>query len=71
MVKLGTYKYLVESAGSLYVVDEHIIGGVRFKVYKLNEESDGSSVWDLMESLGDRAFILGHDCSLSVSGGEF
>ena len=24
-----------------------------------------------MESLGDRAFILGHDCSLSVSAGEF
>ena len=69
--ELGTYKYLVESAGSLYVVDEYIIGGVRFKVYKLNEESDGSFVWDLMESLGDRAFILGRYCSLSVSAGEF
>ena len=70
--ELGTYKYLVESAGSLYVVDEYIGGGeVRFKVYKLNVESDGRFVWDLMESLGDRAFILGRYCSLSVSAGEF
>nr|XP_023890177.1 F-box protein At4g35733-like [Quercus suber]POE63848.1 f-box protein [Quercus suber] len=69
--ELGERKYLVESAGALYVVDEYRKGGVRFKVYKLNEESDGSSVWNLIESLGDRAFILGRDCSLSVSAGEF
>ncbi|XP_075656063.1 F-box protein At4g35733-like [Castanea sativa] len=69
--ELGTKKYLVESGGALYVVDKYDIGRVRFKVYKLNEESDGSSVWDLMESLSDRAFILGRGCSLSVSAGEF
>ena len=41
---------------------------VGFKVYKLDEEWGR---WDLKESLGDRAFILGRDCSLSVSGRDF
>ncbi|KAL4645646.1 hypothetical protein ACB092_02G249400 [Castanea dentata] len=69
--ELGTMKYLVESGGALYVVDKYDKGRIRFKAYKLNKKSDGSFVWDLMKSLGDRAFILGRGFSLSVSAGEF
>jgi hypothetical protein len=39
-----------------------------FKVYKLDEEG---SKWDLLKSLGDRAFVLSTDCCFSVSAQEF
>ena len=74
---LGDQKHLVESCGALYVVDRYLQRKRRgrngpkvvgFKVYKLDEEWGR---WDLKESLGDRAFILGRDCSLSVSGRDF
>ncbi|KAM3709923.1 hypothetical protein ACJW31_02G211300 [Castanea mollissima] len=84
---LGSQKHLVESCGSLYVVDryfnkerrrvEHTNRYVRdcdgskvvdFKVYKLDEEWGR---WELEKSLGDRAFVLGNDCCLSISAEEF
>ncbi|KAE8009938.1 hypothetical protein FH972_006343 [Carpinus fangiana] len=39
-----------------------------FKVYKLDEEG---GKWDLLKSLGDRAFVLSTDCCFSVSAQEF
>ncbi|KAL4645642.1 hypothetical protein ACB092_02G249100 [Castanea dentata] len=84
---LGSQKHLVESCGTLYVVDryfnterrrlEHTNRYVRdcdgskvvdFKVYKLDEEWGR---WELENSLGDRAFVLGNDCCLSISAEEF
>ncbi|KAK9990059.1 hypothetical protein SO802_025044 [Lithocarpus litseifolius] len=84
---LGRQKHLVESCGALYVVDryfnkerrrvEHTNRYVRdcdgskvvdFKVYKLDEEWGR---WELEKSLGDRAFVLGNDCCLSISAEEF
>jgi hypothetical protein len=64
-------KYLVESCGALYVVDKERRGrhGTTPKVYELNEEELGR--WDLVNSLGDRAFVLGYDCCFSVSAEEF
>nr|XP_023890156.1 putative F-box protein At1g65770 [Quercus suber]POE63852.1 f-box protein [Quercus suber] len=73
---LKTQKHLVESDGTIYIVDRHLDrewrGGhyacvVGFKVYKKNEWDE----WVLEESLGDRAFILRCDCSLSISTREF
>ena len=81
---LGNQKHLMESCGALYVVDRYIDGErkrmenntwrrdfpktVDFKVYKLDEEG---GKWDLLKSLGDRAFVLGTDCCFSVSAQEF
>ncbi|XP_062165311.1 putative F-box protein At1g65770 isoform X1 [Alnus glutinosa] len=75
LVGVGRQKYLVESCGALYVVDglyrkdkrlrdnryPKIVG---FEVFKLDEEW---GEWDLVRSLGDQAFVLGTDCSFSVS----
>lgn len=41
---------------------------VNFEVYKLDEEW---GKWVMVKNLGDRVFILGNDCSFSVSGREF
>jgi hypothetical protein len=81
---LGSRKHLVESCGSLYVVDRYIDGErcfeseiddgytcskvVGFEVYKLDEEWGR---WVLVKSLGDQAFVLSSDCSFSVSAREF
>ncbi|KAK9990058.1 hypothetical protein SO802_025043 [Lithocarpus litseifolius] len=74
---LKTQKHLVESDGTIYIVDRqldrewrgrHYACVVGFKVYKKNE---WGGEWVLEESLGDRAFILRSDCSLSVSTREF
>ncbi|XP_059460802.1 putative F-box protein At1g65770 [Corylus avellana] len=66
---LGSQKHLVVSCGALYVVDKYndidddrkVVG---FKVYKLDEEL---GQWVLVKSLGDQVFVLGADCSFSVS----
>ncbi|KAL4645650.1 hypothetical protein ACB092_02G249700 [Castanea dentata] len=74
---LKTQKHLVESDGTIYIVERyldrewrgrHYFCVVGFKVYKKNE---WGGEWVLEESLGDRAFILRSDCSLSVSTREF
>jgi hypothetical protein len=41
---------------------------VDFKVYKLDQECGN---WVMVQSLGDRVFFLGNDCSFSVSAREF
>ncbi|KAJ7944094.1 F-box protein [Quillaja saponaria] len=41
---------------------------VGFVIYKLDEEW---GTWINVKNLGDRAFILGYDCSFSVSASEF
>ncbi|KAK7263007.1 hypothetical protein RJT34_30591 [Clitoria ternatea] len=76
----GNKKHLVESCGSLYVVDRFYESEPRrrnyvarpdrdavveyFKVYKLDEEW---GTWVDVKNLRDRAFILGNSCSFSVS----
>ena len=79
---LGSQKHLVESCGALYVVDGYLDkerrraennvfykrGGdcaelIGFKVYRFDEDWGR---WELKESLGDRAFVLGNDCCFSV-----
>jgi hypothetical protein len=65
-------KHLVVSCGALYVVDKYndidddtkVVG---FEVYKLDEEL---GQWVLVKSLGDQVFVLGADCSFSVSARE-
>ncbi|KAM4129012.1 hypothetical protein ACJW30_02G212400 [Castanea mollissima] len=83
---LGSQKHLVESCGALYVVDRYLdrerrrvendafyMGGkdcaqsIGFKVYRFDEEWGR---WELKESLGDRAFVLGNDCCFSVMAKE-
>ena len=59
-------KYLVDSCGALYAVDR---GRDCPKVYKMDR--DKSEPWDLVNNLGDRAFVLGNDCCFSVSTEEF
>ena len=79
----GSKKHLVESCGSIYVVDRYNETEPRrrnymgrpdrdaavefFKVYKLDEEW---GTWVDEKNLGDRAFILGKSCSFSVSAKE-
>uniref|UniRef100_A0A2N9I1Y4 KIB1-4 beta-propeller domain-containing protein n=1 Tax=Fagus sylvatica TaxID=28930 RepID=A0A2N9I1Y4_FAGSY len=63
----GWMKYLVESCGALYVVDRGLHHFL--KVYKMDR--DKPEPWDLVNSLGDRAFVLGIDCCFSVSTEEF
>ncbi|XP_027347649.1 F-box protein SKIP23-like [Abrus precatorius] len=79
----GNKKHLVESCGSLYVVDRYYEGDPRrrnylgrpdrdavveyFKVYKLDEEW---GTWVDVKNLRDRAFILGNSCNFSVSARE-
>ena len=41
---------------------------VDFKVYKLDQEW---GCWVMVKDLGDRVFVLGNDCSFSVSAREF
>ena len=41
---------------------------VDFKVYKLDEEW---GQWELEKRLGDRVFVLGNDCCLSILAEEF
>ncbi|KAM3757738.1 hypothetical protein ACB098_02G212300 [Castanea mollissima] len=74
---LGNQKHLVESCGELYIVDRYFEfnreGGrwhfdLCFKVYKLDQEW---GCWVMVKNLGDRVFILGNDCSFSVSAREF
>ena len=81
---LGNHKHLVESCGELYVVDRffdrerrfghdlrrHIVcpKTVNFEVYKLDQEWGR---WVMVKNLGDQVFILGNDCSFSVSATEF
>ncbi|XP_059437902.1 F-box protein SKIP23-like [Corylus avellana] len=83
---LGTQKHLVESCGEFYVVDRYFDGERRlsrhhnlrrylvcsrtvdFKVYKLDQECGD---WVMVQSLGDRVFFLGNDCSFSVSARRF
>ncbi|GMY11131.1 putative F-box protein At1g65770 [Fagus crenata] len=62
----GWRKYLVDSCGALYVVDR---GRDCPKVYKMDR--DKPEPWDLVNGLGDRAFVLGIDCCFSVSTEEF
>ncbi|XP_030973858.1 putative F-box protein At1g65770 [Quercus lobata] len=83
---LGSQKHLVESCGALYVVDRYLdrerrrvendafyMGGedcaesIGFKVYRFDEEWGR---WELKESLGDRAFVLGNGCCFSVMAKE-
>ena len=69
---LGSKKHLVVSCGALYVVDKCIdvdddTKVVAFEVYKLDEEL---GQWVLVKSLGDQVFVLGADCSFSVSARE-
>lgn len=75
----GNRKHLVESNGSLYVVDRfcgegeprrrNYVGRLEavvehFKVYKLDEEW---GTWVDVKDLRDRAFVLGNSCSFSVA----
>ena len=80
----GNQKHLVESRGELYVVgrffdterrfDHHLREysvcpkTFTFDVYKLDQECGR---WVRVENLGDQVFILGNDCSFSVSATEF
>ncbi|KAM3757735.1 hypothetical protein ACB098_02G212000 [Castanea mollissima] len=80
----GNQKHLVESCGELYVVDRffdrerrfnHDLRGyrvcsktVKFEVHKLDQEWGR---WIMVKNLGDQVFILGNDCSFSVSATEF
>lgn len=80
---LGNKKHLVESCGSIYVVDRYYESEPRrrnyigylnrdaavecFRVYKLDEEW---GTWVDVKNLGDRVFILGNSCSFSVSAKE-
>ncbi|KAK7360272.1 hypothetical protein VNO77_02255 [Canavalia gladiata] len=77
---VGNKKHLVESCGSLYVVDRFYESEPRrrnyvgrpdrdavvdyFRVYKLDEDW---GTWVDVKNLRDRAFILGNRCSFSVS----
>ncbi|XP_030973382.1 putative F-box protein At1g65770 [Quercus lobata] len=76
---LGDHKHLVESCGELYVVDRffdrHDLRRylvcpktVHIGVYKLDREWGR---WVMVKNLGDQVFILGNDCSFSVSATEF
>ena len=65
----------MESCGTIYIVERYLdrewrghryAEVVGFKVYK-SEWGE----WVLVESLGDRAFILCSDCSLTVLTREF
>jgi hypothetical protein len=70
--RLASKKHLVVSCGALYVVDKYndfdddrkVVG---FKVYKLDKEL---GQWVLVKSLGDQVFVLGADCSFSISARE-
>ncbi|KAB5556724.1 hypothetical protein DKX38_007633 [Salix brachista] len=69
----GSQKSLVESDGDLYVVDRFFAGErraktIRIRVYKLDEEG---GTWVNISSLGDKVFVLGNECSFSVSAKEF
>ncbi|XP_054803260.1 LOW QUALITY PROTEIN: putative F-box protein At1g65770 [Prosopis cineraria] len=76
---LGKKKHLVESCGSLYVVDMHVEGDpnnnkgtyyevVDLKVYKLDEEWGR---WLDVKSLDERAFVLSKDCNFSLSAQDY
>ncbi|KAF9682133.1 hypothetical protein SADUNF_Sadunf05G0076500 [Salix dunnii] len=62
----GKQKNLVDSCGDLYVVDRYLDGEMR--VYKLDEEL---GTWVDVKSLDDQIFVLGTDCSFSISCREF
>ncbi|PNX72199.1 F-box family protein [Trifolium pratense] len=76
----GNKKHLVESCGSLYVVDRYYESSDEssedfgrdevvecFKVYKLDEEC---GKWVDVKNLRDRTFILSNTCNFSVSAEE-
>ncbi|XP_028787315.1 F-box protein At2g26160-like [Neltuma alba] len=76
---LGKKKHLVESCGSLYVVDMYAEGDpnnsrgtyyevVDLKVYKLDEEWGR---WLDVKSLDERVFVLGKDCNFSLSARDY
>ncbi|KAJ7944095.1 F-box protein, partial [Quillaja saponaria] len=83
----GNKKYLVESCGSLYVVDMYFeprrrgrIRGRGFLLRQLDEVVHMIKVYKLDEewgtwvdikNMGDRVFILAKDCNFSVSAQEF
>ncbi|XP_059640546.1 putative F-box protein At5g60060 [Cornus florida] len=73
------YRYLVSSWGDLFLVTkctgsyEKFVYDKRdmplhFKVYKLNEEK---KEWGRVETLGDRVFFVGDNCSYCVSTWDF
>ncbi|KAI9120271.1 hypothetical protein K1719_007991 [Acacia pycnantha] len=76
---LGKKKHLVESCGSLYVVDMYVEGDPNntkgtyyevfdLKVYKLDEEWGR---WLDVKSLDGRVFVLSKDCNLSLSAQDY
>ncbi|KAL4645634.1 hypothetical protein ACB092_02G248400 [Castanea dentata] len=78
LCSLGNQKDLVESCGELYVVDRffdrerrrwHFDEDINHDLlYKLDQEWGH---WVMFQNLGDQVFILGNDCSFSVSTTEF
>jgi hypothetical protein len=60
-------KYLVESCGALYIVDR----GRDLDSPKVYTDCDKPEPWDLVNNLGNRAFVLGNDSCFSVSTEEF
>ena len=60
-------KYLVESCGAFYIVDR----GRGLDSPKVHTDRDKPEPWDLVNSLGNRAFVLGNDCCFLVSTDEF
>ncbi|XP_057444935.1 F-box protein At2g26160-like [Lotus japonicus] len=70
----GYRKHMVESGGSLYVVNRYIpwtyYDGDKadVEVYKLNEEC---GTWVKVKNLGDLMFILGGDSNFSLSAQEY
>ncbi|KAG5050805.1 hypothetical protein AAZX31_02G041500 [Glycine max] len=82
---LGDKKHLVESCGSLYVVDRYYesetsrrrnyVGGREDRVaavvcFKVYKLDEEWGKWVDVKNLGDRAFVLGNSCSFSVSAKE-
>ncbi|KAL1323259.1 hypothetical protein HN51_033611 [Arachis hypogaea] len=80
----GNKKHLVESCGSLYVVDRYYETEPRRRNYFGRQENRDAAVecfkvykldedwgtWVDVKQLGDRAFILGRNCNFSVSAKE-
>ncbi|KAK7268200.1 hypothetical protein RIF29_20892 [Crotalaria pallida] len=78
----GNKKHLVESCGSLYVVDRYYeseprtrrmnLAGVNTRVaavecFKVYKLDEEWGTWVNVNDLGDRVFILGNSCNFSVS----
>ncbi|KAK7250802.1 hypothetical protein RIF29_33496 [Crotalaria pallida] len=79
----GNKKHLVESCGSLYVVDRYYVSepsttkwryvnGVNTRVapvecFKVYKLDEELGTWVNVNDLGDRVFILGNNCNFSIS----